>query len=890
MPLEPGTMLGPYRIEEPVGAGGMGEVYRALDTRLDRTVAIKVLSSHLSSRPDLQSRFEREAKTISSLQHPNVCSLFDVGRENGVDFLVMEYLEGQSLAERLLQGPIPIDELLRIAVQITDALDAAHRRGIIHRDLKPGNVMLAKSGVKLLDFGLAKVAEMAGPPPGTLVSGTMPGGLTRPTGSDSLTAEGTILGTFQYMAPEQLEGGEADARTDIFALGALLYEMATGRKAFEGKSQASLIASIMSAKPASISAVQPMAPPALDRVIGTCLQKDPDDRWQTARDVGRELRWIAEGGSDVALPRAVALRRRSRERLAWIAFAGAAAVALALGAVQLTRPKPARPSAMRFTIEGPRGLVSIGSPRLSPDGKFIAFDGTDSVGVKRIWIRPLNDLEAHPLPGTEGTQRPFWSPDSKNIGFIAGAKLKRVPIEGGPPLTLCDTPTGADGNWGTGNLILFDGRTGDSVQVVPAGGGTPGPATRLDRSRHQTVDGWPCFLPDGKHFLYLANFTGAPGEIRLGTIGSLESTKLTTGESRIEVAPGYLIFERSGTLLAQPFDANSAKLTGEAFPLAEGIGTDAVGLAHFSTSQNGMLLYSGGSSHNRQLGWYDREGRLLDQVGEAAYITETALSPDGLKVAATSWDQTGNNYDIWLIDLRRNVQSRFTFAPEADFCPLWSRDGSRVFFSSDRSKGLYVKNAAGTGTEQKFFDIDTLFTGSSLTPDGSTLLGQIRRPGSRWDIASLSLDGKPELTDQITTEFAEYNPMVSPDGRYFAYTSWESGDQEIYISTFPAGGGKWQVSQGGGLEPSWRGDGKELYYLTGDHRLMAVDVTLESAGVEIGAPHLLFHAPLQPPDQERNRYTPSPDGKRFLLSAVPDWDRRPAMTVVLNWAEELKRR
>jgi serine/threonine protein kinase len=887
MSLAPGTQLGPYRIEEPVGAGGMGEVYRARDTRLDRTVAIKVLPSHLSTRPDLQARFDREARTISSLQHPNVCSLFDVGRESGVDFLVMEYLEGRTLADRLLEGPVPLDELIRMGAQITDALDAAHRRGITHRDLKPGNIMLTKSGVKLLDFGLAKTAEMgASPTSGTLAG---PGSLTQPKRGDSLTAEGTILGTFQYMAPEQLEGQEADARTDIFSLGAVLYEMATARKAFEGKSQASLIAAIMSSKPAPLSAVQPMSPPALDRVIRVCLEKDPDERWQTARDVGRELRWIAEGGSEAGIPRPVAARRRSRERLAWIAAGAAGLVALGLGWLYLARPEPAPPSSMRFSVEGPRGLISMGSPRISPDGRNIAFNGTDSLGTTMIWLRPLNSLEAHPIPGTEGTMRPFWSPDSRHLGFYAAGKLKRVPIEGGPPLTLCEFSRGADGSWGADNMILFDGRTGDSIQVVSAGGGPLAAATTLDRTKKESIHGWPFFLPDGKRFLFIAYRREGPAEIRLGRLGSFETTVITQADSRIELTPGYLIFERGGTLLAQPFDAGSAKLSGDPFPLAEGIGTDAIGLAHFSTSKNGILLYSGGSSRDRQLAWYDREGLLLENVGEPGFVSEPDLSPDGQRVVVTALDAASDNFDLWVIDLRRKVRSRFTFNPEPDFCGLWSADGTRIYSSSNKAEGLFVRNASGTGVEEKALEAEGLFIATDVTRDGSTLVGQVRREGSRWDVVTVALSGKSEMVNQVTGPFAEFGGKLSPDGRYLAYVSGESGEDEVYLTTFPAGGGKWQVSQGGGLEPSWRADGRELFYLTPDQRLMAVDVSLANS-VELGAPGLLFHAPLQPQDEERNRYAASPDGQKFLLSSVVDWRRLPTVTVVLNWTAELKGR
>ena len=499
MTLAAGSRLGPYEILAQVGAGGMGEVYRARDNRLDRDVAIKVLPAHLSSNEELRQRFEREAKTISQFSHPHICALYDIGREGDADYLVMEFLEGESLAERLAKGPLPTEQLLRFSIEMADALDKAHRQGIVHRDLKPGNVMLTKTGVKLLDFGLAKYQASAREAALSGVSRLA----TEAHASAPLTEHGTVLGTFQYMAPEQLEGGQADARSDIFAFGAVLYEMATGKKAFQGKSQASLIGAILRDDPPSVSEIAPMMPPALNRIIRTCLAKDPDDRFQTAHDVKLQLQWIAEGGSQAGLPAPVAARRKSREKLAWGVAAAAVLAAAVLGA-GFVRRAPKGQRAVRFVVPTPEGIIAIDAPRISPDGRFLAFNATDSEGKTRIWVRPLNALSAQPLQGTEGTTRPFWSPDSRFLGFFAEGKLKKIEVSGGPAQKICDAPTGADGNWGTEGVILYDGTGADPIYRVSAAGGTPAVAAKQDPARKESEVGWPEFLPDGRHFLYMA--------------------------------------------------------------------------------------------------------------------------------------------------------------------------------------------------------------------------------------------------------------------------------------------------------------------------------------------------------------------------------------------------
>ena len=592
------------------------------------------------------------------------------------------------------------------------------------------------------------------------------------------------------------------------------------------------------------------------------------------------------------MPRPVAARRRSRERLAWALVAVLGLVAAGQLGLRFTQPAPIQPGSVRFDLEAPRGVTSFGSPRISPDGKYIAFNAQDSTGLAMIWIRPLNALESYRLAGTEGCIRPFWSADSRFVGFFANGKLKRIPVAGGPPLTVCEFGPGADGCWGATGSILFDGRSGDSIQVVSAGGGIPAGATTIDRSRGETGHGWPFFLPDGKRFLYIAFRTNDPDEIRLAELGTTKTTFLTEGNSRVEyVEPGYLIFERSGTLLAQPFDVGAGKLSGDPFPLTEGIGTGDVGLAHFSGSRTGTLIFTGGDESVRQLEWMDRQGRVLEPVGLPSQCFDPALSADQRSVVLEVVDPQKEGSDLWIIDLKRQVPTRLTFDPSWDYSPMWSPDGSRVVFTSDRDRegGVYVKNSSGTTPEVKLISSEGRLLVNDWSRDGRTILAQLRRPNSIWDIVSFDATGNGTIQDQIATPFIELNSRFSPNGKFFAYQSNESGRSEIYLATFPAGGGKWRISDDGAREPFWREDGRELYYLSLDHHIMAVDVSL-GATVEIGTPRRLFAAPTPRSGNDRNRYVPSPDGQRFLVVALPESQKVAPTTVVLNWAAELKNR
>ena len=889
MSPQAGSRLGPYELAAPIGAGGMGEVWRGKDTRLDRSVAVKVLPASFAQDADRLQRFEREAKTISSLNHPHICTLFDVGHEGDAHFLVMELLEGESLADRLQKGPLPLDQVVKLGAQVADALDAAHKQGIVHRDLKPGNVMLTKTGAKLLDFGLAR-------------SGAGLGGLSDstalPTEAKPLTTAGTILGTFQYMAPEQLEGAEADARTDIFALGAVLYEMATARRAFEGKSKTSLIAAILSTQPPPISSIQPVMPPALDHVVKKCLEKDADDRWQSAHDVASELRWIGEAGSQAGVPTTLSLRRRSRERLAWLLAGGLGLLWLLTLVPAGLRWRERAPESLpvRFTIAPPdKTVFSIADiPAVSPDGRHIVLLAAPAGGRAALWMRSLDSTSAQPLPGTEGGFFPFWSPDARAIGFFDGTALKKIEVAGGAAQTLCATQGGGGGAWSQHGEILFAPGQGPIFRVS-AGGGEPRPATTLDKSRREAQHRWPSFLPDGRHFLYLAR--GPQQDRNAIFVGSLDGPEvqqlLSVDSPAVYAPPGYLLYVREGTLMAQPFDAGRRRLTGDASRVAEQI--TQVGAAAgraFSVSSNRVLVHrTGGSSVEGQLVWFDRTGRRLGALGEPGDYTNPALSPDGKRVAVGRGDPRTLKRDIWLFELERGTASRLTFDPADDLNPVFSPDGTRILFTSDRKgpRDLYWKAATGVGEEEPVLESENMKSSDDWSPDGrfvvydsGVLLGSSQGIGNTTDIWLAPLDGDRKPLPFLVRPFSDWQAQISPDGRWIAYSSDESGPQEIYVMDFPKPTGKWKVSTEGGAEARWRRDGRELFYIAG-RKLMAADVRTGGAVFHAGVPRVLFEASIDPRTNRRNRYVVSPDGQRFLIIAQAEEAGPTPLTVVLNW-------
>ena len=895
--LTPGAKLGPHEILSLIGAGGMGEVYRARDTRLERIVAIKVLPAHLADNPELRERFEREAKTIASLNHPHICTLHDIGRQDGVDFLVMEYLEGETLAMRLLKGPLPLDQVLRYAIEISDALDKAHRKGVTHRDVKPGNIMLTKNGSKLLDFGLAKLKQEA-TPANTPFS-------QLPTLAHNPTVQGTLLGTMQYMSPEQVEGknDELDGRTDIFAFGAVVYEMATGKKAFEGKSTASLISSILKDEPPPISSLQPMTPPQLDRLVKTCLAKEPEERWQAASDLCRELKWVAEGGSEAGIPAPVVARRKNRERLARAVAAIAIVIAVvALSVVAYFRRAPAEPQAVRFSIGPPEKTtfsISASFLTVSPDGTKLAFEAVDSSGKSQLWVRPLDSEAPQPLAGTDNATLPFWSADSRFLAFYADGKLKKIAIAGGPAQTLAEAATGfGNGSWNPEGVVLFTpAGSGGGIHRVSAAGGATTAITTLNTSRQETGHLWPHFLPDGNHFLYLAQSSNPENNaIWVGSLDEKDSKLLLAANSFVQYAPpGYLLFARERTLLAQPFDADALELTGEALPIAEEVQQNmGNGRAAFAVSQNGVLAYRSRGIVNTQLTWFDRTGKSLGQLGPPGSNDDPELSPDGKRLAVERQDAQGA-WDIWLADLVRGTSTRFTFDPASDYLPLWSPDGSQLAFSSNRMGrifNLYQKPSSGAGNEELLLQSEVnkyVMDGSS---DGRFLIYSNQDPKTRHDLWVLPLSGDRKPFLFLQTQFEEYHARFSPDGRWTAYISNESGKYEVYVQSFPKPSGKWQVSTNGGIQPRWRRDGKELFYLGLDGKLMAVAVKSD-ATLEIGAPTALFEARTLYGTavniSARQEYDVTGDGQRFLLNVDLSDDASNPITVVLNWTAGLQK-
>jgi Tol biopolymer transport system component len=896
--LQAGTRVGPYEILAPLGAGGMGEVYRAKDTRLGRDVAIKVLPSHLTDDPDIKARFEREAKAISQLTHPHICTLYDVGSEGGVEYLVMELLEGQTLADRLEKGPLPTEQVVKFGVEIADALDRAHRAGIVHRDVKTGNVMLTKSGVKLLDFGLAKIA--ASSEPASELS-SLPTQASRP-----LTQKGTVMGTFQYMAPEQLEGKDADARTDIFALGCVLYEMATGKRAFTGATHAALVSAILRDDPKPISAVTPLAPAALDRLVKTCLAKDPEDRWQNARDVRNELVWIAQGGSQASAPAAPVARRRNRERLAWAAAIVAAAIAAAAiaAAIVFARRVETLDRPVRSSIVIPES-TAIRGVALSPDGRRLAFVARDATGQSHLGVRALDSLAVTSLPGTESPSFPFWSPDSRSIAFFADGKLKKIDASGGPAQVVCDAPEARGGSWSREGVIVFAKVVDGPLFRVPASGGVASQLTKLDPARGETSHRWPFFLPDGRHFLYLVANFASPGNLPgMGIyVRALDSNaEKLVSPARSSVAytgpaaggsEGSLLFFREGNLMAQPFDAGRAKIAGEPVPIAEGVQyfpQTQYGL--FAASGNRTLVYQARSAPGvSQLLWFDRNGKPTGSLGTPANQSNPRLSPDGRRVALDITDPQSGNTDVWIYEASGGIPTRFTSHPSLDTTPSWSPDGATIVFNSLRQghPDLYEKASNGLGNDEPILVNERTKYPTDWSRDGRNILFRAIDEKTNFELWYLPV-GTRAPVPYIKSTFGVSHGQFSPDGKWVAYASNESGKWEVYVSPFPGPGGNWKVSTAGGSEPRWRSDGQELFYLASDGKLMAVAVN-EGPPFEAGTATTLFQT------KRRERisatdlfsYDVSADGKRFLVSTDVGEVAPSPLNLILNWTPEPRR-
>jgi len=887
--LRSGTRLGPYEILVGLGAGGMGEVYKARDTRLDRAVAIKILSSTTSADPEARLRFEREARTISQLSHPHICALHDVGRHDDTEYLVMEFLEGDTLASKIAKGPLPLEQTLRYAIEIADALDKAHRAAIVHRDLKPANVMITRDGVKLLDFGLAKAAE-------PLVSGSL-SVVDTAAHAPQLTAPGTTAGTLQYMAPEQVQGQPVDARSDIFAFGVVVFEMATGRKAFGGGSAAAIAAAILHDVPPALTSLNPQVPIALERTVRGCLVKDPDERWQSAHDIRLQLRAVADSPSGDGVPgvssSAGAVRADRRRAFGrWLPWAIAAVAAIAAFVSLGTAHAPASTRTVaRFLVPPPAGGAFFNSYEevglaMAPDGSQLAFTAFDADGKLRLWLRPIAGLDAKPIAGTDDARAPFWSPDSRAIAFFTGGKLRRFDLDGGVPVTICDVREGIGfyGTWGSRGQILFSSIEGEAIYTVPANSGTPAIVMKPDPARAESRLNWPSFLPDGRRFLYLSRRQDASGHLMVGDPGkpSRDVRPLQSGAQFVD--PGYLVFASEGTLVGQRFDAARADVLGEPFSIADPLSYFfSTTVARFSAGRNGAVAYQFHGNEQRLL-WFDRSGRDVGTLGEPGEYQRPRVSPDGRRVA---FDRLLNGaFDVWAADLDRSVETRLTFGVSSEGAGPWTADGRALFFEADRGAPpeIFRKNLV-TGAEEKVVTSNRTFQEpEDLSPDGRTLLYLERAPGGS-KIWMWLLDGSRAPSPVVDAPFEAIGSRFSPDGRSFSYSSSESGRAEVYVSPFPPTGEKIRVSTSGvRTSARWSRRGGEFFYVSSAGQLMAVPVQT-SPSLRVGAPVSLFQMPVK---RFWMGFDVAPDGRFIAIVPQARAGEHP-VAVVTNWTADMDR-
>jgi serine/threonine protein kinase len=874
--LSPGVRLGPYQILEPIGSGGMGEVYRAVDVRLERIVAVKVLPAHLSRDNDLRQRFEQEAKAVSVLNHPNICTLHDVGREGDTDYLVMEFVDGRTLSSRLDRGPLSVDELLRYAIQMADALDKAHRKGIVHRDLKPGNVMLTKSGVKLVDFGLAKVVVQS---PSAASSFE--------TEERDLTQEGTLLGTLHYMSPEQLEGKEVDARSDIFSFGAVLYEMATGHRAFEGSSAAGIIAAILKEEPKPITVA---LPPGLDRLIRACLQKHPDDRRQSTHDIAGELQSISENrsysGVSIEAPRVTKWKSRART------FAILAILTLGLLAAGSFLHTPTISPSLRSNILLPPGFQLDAQNRslaLSPDGQSLVFAGTDADGATGLWLRRLDQSDARRISGTDDGTYPFWSPDSRFIGFFADGKLKKAAAAGGITQTICEAPDGRGGTWNQNDIIVFAPYHSGGLYQIPASGGQLTQLTKPDEKNNSHR--LPNFLPDGKNVLFynadVENQVSNKAGVYNLNISSREIVPILLEKTEASYAtPGYLTFVRDGKLMAQQFNPRSMKFTGPATAIAQNVQfyveryTGA-----YSVSQNYLIFLAEDISPLAQLTWFDIDGRKIGSVGKKSRFSSLLLSPDEKRVL-TTYTQTQSR-DLWVYDLNIGSNTRLTFKQEPYFETgmAWSPDGNKIAYGDIDGK-LFTMNSDSGLTAQALLRKKELtrWWPTDWSSDGEKIILGTYVSKTGTDIGVLSLKDESIQPFQAS-EHNETSGAFSSDEKWIGYVSDESGRNELYVVPYPGPGGKWQISTDGVTEWKWVDEGRHIYYLSPDRTLHSVDINMKGSVIQLGPQTTLFGGQAVP----TGFVALSKDGKRLLISVPTEELRESGLTLVQNWSKELSK-
>ena len=887
MIITPGTRFNHYEIVSLLGAGGMGEVYLAEDPRLGRQVAIKVLPAEFARDAERLRRFEQEARATSALNHPNILTVYDIGAYEGSPYIVAELLEGEELSELIKQGAIAMRKAADYARQIAEGLAAAHAKGVIHRDLKPENLFVMKDGrVKILDFGLAKLHSQQF------------GDIDKDAPTQKrITDPGVIMGTVGYMSPEQVRGQETDHRSDIFAFGVILYEMLSGQRAFQGDSAIEVMNAILKEDPADLVESGMKIAPGLEKVLRRCLEKKPEHRFHSAHDLSFALEAIDSSSSSglnqtkmaEALDTTTLAKRDGwRGRIAWIAAGLFALIAaLALGMVWFNRAQPAA-QVVRFKILPPE-KTDFWAPSfaLSPNGRLLAFSAYDETGKILLYLRPMNSFLPQSLPGTEGALFPFWSPDSRSIAFFSAGKLKRVEVSGGAPQTLCEAGYAGGGAWNRAGDIIIAPTNDGALYRVSATGGVPTQLTTTEPSRH--FHRRPQFLPDGEHFLYHASGKQlGQGGVYVGSLSDKAAHQALSSDFSAVYAAGYLLFVRDGALMGQSFDTRALQLTGEPFLIAEQVATYSI-IPHLSAAENGTLAFRE-MGQKPQLVWFDRSGKRLGTVGEAADYSNPSLSADDERLAVNIYDPKTKSRDIWLYDLARGAKSRFTFDPADDLNPVWSKDGGRIFFTSDRKgpRDIFQKKVNAAEDEELIYASPEYKNVEDLSPDGRLLIYNANASdnATKVDLWLLPLEGERNPKPFIKTQFNEDKAAISPDGRWVAYDSDESGRSEVYVATFPQLSGRWQVSARGGKEPQWRRDGKELFFINNNNDLMAAEVKPGSGAFEAEAPRLVFSTGLT--TIGRNRFVATRDGQRFLVITWPELAPAP-INVVVNWAAEIKR-
>ena len=883
MAIHAGQRVGPYEILAVIGAGGMGEVYRARDIRLSRDVALKILPEIFAADPDRMARFEREARVLAALSHPHIAAIHGLEESGVTCALVMELLEGPTLADRIAAGPIPLDEALPIAKQIAEALEYAHDHGVIHRDLKPSNIKVSTDGsVKVLDFGLAKALQdepIAADPRDS------------PTLSMAATMPGVILGTAAYMSPEQAKGRPVDRRADIWAFGVVLFEMLTGKTLYSGETAAEIVAAVMMKEP-TLDALPVKIPPAIRNLLRRCLEKNLKRRLQHIGEARIVIEDVLSGTTPTEPP--VVQRRWP---IGWVALTAVLLFAVVALSFMRLHNSPGHEQSIRFQVPPPEKSTP-GMFRLSPDARYIV-TVTYEGGRTALWLQPLDSLQPQALPGTEGATYPFWSPDSAFIGFFAQGKLKKIAVAGGPPQTLCDAPNGRGGTWNNSGLILFTPDVTGGLYRVSAAGGLAAPVTQPTPSNGAVSDRFPEFLPGGNRFLYLQlDDKLEKPEISVGSLAGNPPVRILSDYSNAVYVPpaaagrsGYLLFRRGTTLMAQPFNPDRLQLTSEMFPVAEEVGERGnQGNAAFSASDNGVLAYSSGGNLgilSREMAWVDRTGKRLGIAGQPGPISNPALSPDEKRISFGAAQKQGNRFDLWLLDVARGVPSRFTFRSDGADDGIWSPDGSTIVFGSNATS-IYRKPANGAGKEELLLAGGTNDRPSDWSRDGKFVVYESFGGATGTDLWLLPMEGDHKPLPYLQTPFNEGNAQFSPDGRWMAYSSNESGQAQVYVQAIPASGAKWQISPAGGDQPRWRRDGKELFYISADQKLMAVPVK-SGAAFEASAPRSLFALdPVYPPITGRFAYQPGADGNRFLILANVGGAGAP-ITVVLNWQAGLKK-